>query len=206
MFSQNDEEKVILAYFGAATGTFLDVGANDGIVLSNTRALALRGWKGVLVEPSPAAFEKLYIAYHGPDVPYMPVLVNAAIANHDGEIELYDSGTHLNKGDVALLSTTRPEELARWEKSGEQFTKIKVRAMTFATLLKHVHQSHFDFISIDAEGMDYDILRQIDLRAIDCRMLCVEYNQKDADKFTNYCVRAGMRRVHNTYENLIFAV
>jgi hypothetical protein len=48
-YSQNKEEEVILNYFNGHVGTFVDLGANDGITFSNTRALAERGWKGVLI-------------------------------------------------------------------------------------------------------------------------------------------------------------
>ena len=59
MFSQRDEEQVILDHFGDRVGTFLDVGAYDGITFSNTHALALKGWSGVCVEASPSCFVKL---------------------------------------------------------------------------------------------------------------------------------------------------
>ena len=66
-YSQNNEEEVILNYFDGKIGTFLDVGANDGVTLSNTRALAERGWRGVLIEPSPKAFALLKENYKGKD-------------------------------------------------------------------------------------------------------------------------------------------
>jgi len=52
-YSQNNEQQVILDYFGEHyIGTFLDLGCNDGQTFSNTRALALNGWSGVLVDAS----------------------------------------------------------------------------------------------------------------------------------------------------------
>mgnify|MGYP000961084393 CR=1 FL=1 len=59
MYSQNNEEEVILKYLGDSTGTFLDIGAFDGITFSNTYELVKRGWKGVMVEASPRTFIKL---------------------------------------------------------------------------------------------------------------------------------------------------
>ena len=58
MYSQNNEERIILNYFLNRKGNFLDIGANDGITLSNVRALAEMGWKGCLIEPSKKAYNK----------------------------------------------------------------------------------------------------------------------------------------------------
>jgi hypothetical protein len=57
-YSQNDEERVINGVLDDA-GDFLDVGAFDGKLFSNTLKLYERGWGGVLVEPSPKAFDGL---------------------------------------------------------------------------------------------------------------------------------------------------
>lgn len=204
-FSQNGEQKIITEYFtpgewGYLVGTFLDVGSNDGELLSNSRMLALMGWYGCCVEPAPVAYAKLATLY---DKDLRVKTVNAAITTQDGPIEFYDSGTHLHKGDTSLLSTTHPETLARWKRSGEQFTKTTVRGITFETLMKETASTHFDFISIDAEGADLDILRQMDLTALGCRMLCVETNWNDAP-FVEYAASHGMRLLRKCVENAIF--
>jgi len=202
-FSQNKEQGVILDYFkNADLGFFLSVGENDGLTFSNVRALALLNWAGVCVEPAPIAYAKLAQLYKNEDIIWT---VNVAITTADGPIDFYDSGTHLKKGDTSLLSTTRPEELARWKKSGEVFTKTTVRGITFATLQKETGLTRADFISIDAEGADYDILTQIDLTAVGCRMLCVEYNHEGQERFTAYAEKHGMKLKWRCVENLIYA-
>lgn len=205
MFSQNNEEEIIAKFFGNKTGMFCSVGENDGTTLSNVRALALKNWSGVCVEPSPSAYAKLSQLYKNEDTVWA---VNAAITSQDGPIDLYDSGTHLKQGDVALLSTTVPSEMDRWKKSGEVFTKTTVRGITFETLMKETGVSHFDFISIDAEGLDAEILGQIDLSAVGCKLLCIEFNQKKAAEcaINEYCTRHGMKLLHRTYENLLYAI
>lgn len=211
-FSQNKEQAVILDYFQPPRweyliGTFLDVGANDGALFSNSRMLALMGWKGICVEPAPIAFGKLAELYKerpDPNVEPAVTCVNAAITPEDGPVDFYDSGTHLNKGDTSLLSTTRPEELARWKRSGEVFTKTTVRGITFATLLKETGVSRFEFITIDAEGADYSILEQIDLTAVGCRLLCVEVNARGDAEFTAYAAKHGMRLLWSCYENRLY--
>lgn len=210
-YSQSGEQGVILNHFKPPAwpyliGTFLDIGANDGETLSNSRMLALMGWKGVCVEPAEVAFGKLAALYRNRADDYLPPVqcVQAAITSADGPVDFYSSGTHLKKGDTDLLSTTRPEELARWQKSGEQFTKTTVRGITFSTLVKETGLTRADFISIDCEGVDLMVLKQIDLTAVGCRMLCVETNRNDPRPFVYYAAKHGMRLHHQNYENAIF--
>jgi len=226
-YSQNREQAAILEYFKPPrweylTGRWLSVGENDGETLSNVRALALMGWGGVAVEPSPTAFAKLRALYTHENPAGHPNIhcVNAAITTQDGPVDFYDCGVHLHKGDTSLLSTTRREELARWKRSGEQFTKTTARGITFATLLNECglevapmdqsvpdepYYARFDFITIDAEGADYDILKQIDLTAVGCRMLCVEVNARGDGPFTEYAAQHGLKLHWQSFENRIYA-
>lgn len=195
-YSQNDEERYITRYFGAKAGRFLDIGANDGVRLSNTRAMALRGWGGVLVEPSPAAFERLSALYaNRPDIQCL----NIAIGDREDIVTLHESGEHLGGGDVALLSSTIERETHKWTR--EVFTPVEVQMLTYH---QAVGDQLFDFITIDAEGMDLVILQQIDLSHVGCRMLIVEVNDNDPTPFMRHCKGHGMRLVGRTPENMIF--
>jgi FkbM family methyltransferase len=199
MHSQNNEEEIILKYFGDFVGSLLDIGANDGITLSNSRALMERGWRGVLIEPAPTAFAKLQRLY-GRDNPstYLRNVAITEAGSIPSEIILYESGSHLGKGDTALLSSLDEEETLRWKK--ETFTPVKVTGIPY-----DMQGYQFDFITIDAEGMDWEILQQIDLS--ETQMLCIEWNQHDKlkQKYTDYCLRYGLKFHYQTYENLIFA-
>ncbi len=63
-------------------------------------------------------------------------------------------------------------------------------------------------ISIDAEGFDYEILTQIDLKEVDCKMLIVEYNGdlNEQMKFVEYANKFKMKLHAKTYQNLIFVI
>lgn len=200
-FSQNGEQKIIEKYFGDFAGTLLDIGANDGKTLSNTYACVLNGWKAVLVEPSVTAFNKLF---EGHGVLDGIACLNVAISDTDGTAKFYESGTHLKKGDTSLLSTLAVGEIDRWKGTDNEFTETEVETITIKTLLKRTKQKKFDLISIDAEGVDYAILSQMDLKALACKMLIVETNGKDNLKYINYCQKFGMKLHHQNSENLIF--
>ena len=196
-YSQNSEEQVILDYFGFIQGTFADIGANDGVTFSNTKMLAERGWKGILLEPSPKAYAKLKEIYKGIDGVYTYPF---AIGNHNGTAILNESASLINSHDVALVSTFKEEEMQRF-RSITSYTPVEVKVFRWKTFLNRVKYKTFDFISIDAEGLDLDILRQIDLS--NTRMVCVEWNGKQKEEFIAAC--PGFRLIHENGENLIFA-
>lgn len=193
-YSQNGEQKIILEYFGDFVGVLLDIGANDGVTLSNSRALIEKGWIAHLVEPSPSAF-KMLIETSEDDA----YLFNFAIGTYTGKATFYESGAHLGTGDTALLSSLKQDETKRWKK--ETFTPIEVDVFRYEDT--PFYGMKFDFITIDAEGMDYEILIQIDLT--DTKMVCVEFNGKNAGDFIGYCAKYGLQQVWNSHENLIFA-
>lgn len=193
-YSQNNEQEIILGYFGYFKGRFLDLGANDGQTLSNTRALALNGWSGTLVEASPKAARLARELYKNND---KVQVIEKAIASHTGTVKFYESGKHLSDGDVSLVSTIVPSELDRWR--NEQFTELEVPCDTVGNIV----QGHYDFVSIDIEGMDYDVLTQLHLT--DVKMVCVEYNCIEPQKYIDYCKGFGLNEIHRNGENLIFA-
>jgi len=196
MYSQNKEEEVILKYFNGKIGTFADIGANDGKTLSNTFALTEQGWKGVLVEPSPKAFALLKENYKD----HKAYLYNFALGNTNGNVKFYDCGTHLNKGDHGLLSTMVEEEKRRWTK--ERFDEIEVKCFRWKTFLNRLSVKDFDFISMDIEGMEVSLLKQMDLRSTSC--VCLEWNSKPEVKTEFDKLMIGFNIIYTSPENLIY--
>lgn len=202
-YSQNGEQKIIIEYFKGFTGILLDIGANDGETLSNSRALMELGWSGVLVEPSESAFKKLNVLY--PDNK-IAELIPFGISDNPGLFKFFDSGTHLNKGDTSLLSTCKESELKRWEGSNNHFTETEIECITIEELKYLTGIEHYHFITIDAEGMDLIILKQIDLS--NTRMICIEVNdiQENIKEVTDYCSSFGLtKKLFSNFENIIFA-
>lgn len=194
-YSQNDEQQHIVNYFKGVPGHLLDIGANDGQTFSNSRyLLEYLNWSGLLIEPSPTAFKKLNSLYKDND---LVECLNVAIANEKGRIDFYDMGEHVGNGDSSLLATAVPSELARW--GNVQFNKVKVKAVTYADII-----DTYDFITIDCEGLDLDVLKQIDLKHTN--LVCIEHNsvREIRNGIIDYCAAAGLRtKVYECMENII---
>jgi FkbM family methyltransferase len=169
---------------------FLDIGANDGVTFSNTRALSDKGWGGVAVDASPAAFKKLWENYcDRPDTH----CIYAAITDHDGVVTLHDSSD-------TLVSSLNAGAEQTWKHHGFEWKPVEVPAMTVATLYAKAGTDKFDFVNIDAEGHDLAILRQLNLEPV--KMLCIEYGQHKRE-IIEHC--KGFRLLVDNGVNLILA-
>lgn len=203
MYSQRKEEEIILKFFQSPGGNLkllnlLSIGENDGQTFSNVRALMEAGWYGWLVEPDPAAFQKLHKLYEGND---RALLYKVGIGVRNKTETFYSSGTHLNNGDTGLLSTFDKVEMEKWKKAGTEYTEMELDVIDWDTFY---HGHVFDLISIDAEGFDLKILRQIDFNQTKTKMVVVEWNGKDRYLYDQIMYKFQFTLIHVDYENLIY--
>lgn len=195
MYSQNNEEDFIVKHFDGFVGSLLSIGENDGKTFSNALRLIELGWSATLVEPSPDAFAKLELLHKGNKLVHC---VNIAIGNSNGTITLHESGAHVRGGnDIALVSSLIENETAKWKKSGVKFNPVDVSMLNYKTFAGY---QSFDFITIDAEGMDIEILKQINL--LGTKLICIEWNGNEQNKIEilKYTSSFGMQNV--IYENI----
>lgn len=200
MYSQNNEELLILSYFKDFKGNLLDLGANDGKTLSNSLKLIELGWKGYLVEPSPTAFKRLTELHKDNK---LVKFYQYAISNQNGKANMFDSGSLLSSKDKALVSTLVEKETKRWN-GKVKFEDIEVETINFATLLKKIKIKTIDFLTIDIEGLDWEVLQQIDLTDLGVKMLIVETNGIENQKYISYAKSHGLNLISQNGENLIF--
>lgn len=205
-YGQNKEDEIIhqlitSKYGNDFKGSFLDLGANDGITLSNSRFFIENGWNGILVEAGKLPYQKLMTTI-------LPntIAINCAIGNQNGLLSFYESTNLLNADDVGLVSSLVADETQRWRKAGVRYVEYKVECFTWDSFRDkfHLKSQNYDIISIDIEGMDYDVLIQMNLEELECKVLCIEFNGNEMQKYVDYASKYGMTLVHQNPENLIF--
>lgn len=199
-YAQNREDLFVLNYFGNFTGNMLDIGANDGETLSNSKLLIENGWSAVLVEPGNICKKLVVLHNENENVQ----VYNFGIGEKEGVVNFWESGAHVPGGqDRGLVSTLDIEETKRWP--DVKFEKRQIRIKPFSALLKH---APFDFISIDSEGADVAILKHINLKEVGCSCLCIEWNGDTATEkeITEYCNRVGLKLSLKNAENLLFTL
>lgn len=199
MYSQNLEETYILNYFGDYVGTFLDLGCNDCLTFSNTRALSLKGWRGVFVDPSPKAMERCKTLYDGYKGYYFyPV----AISDHNGKAILQESGPLCSATDVGLVSTFHQTEVDRFKRT-VKYEPIEVKTFKWKTFYNRLRIKEFDFINIDVESDELNILPDMDLSK--AKAICIEWNSKPELKAEYDKYLEGFKVIYTSGENLIYA-
>jgi FkbM family methyltransferase len=159
----------VLATRSARPLRFVQIGANDGIIHDPIhQVVETCGWSGVLVEPLPVFFEKLVANYAG--VPNLE-FENAAIGTTDGTATIYSVDPR--PGDpywVELLSSfNRDVILSQGEVLPDvehRLIEVEVKTTTLASLVTGHGLTTIDLLHVDAEGYDFEILKQIDFSAL----------------------------------------
>lgn len=198
VYSQNLEEESILKYFGDFVGVFLDIGCNDCVTFSNTRALAMKGWKGIFIDPS-SAIERCKDIYKGQKGHYF---YNWAISKHNGKEILQESGSLLGVADVGLVSTFHQHEKERFHRT-VKYNQVEVKTYKWKTAYNRFVHKKYDMISLDVEGDELNILPDIDLS--ETRLICIEWNSKPELKVEYEKYLDGFNLIYTSGENLIYA-
>ncbi len=194
MYSQKLEEKYILDYFGGHKGKFIDIGAFDVFMFSNVRALYERGWSGILVEPQPSNFNKIYEHYKGDT---KITVLNCAIGDKNGEVDFYESN-----GDA--VGTTNVSHMKIWEDSGVHYTPIKVTQINVVDFMNE-HCVGVDFLNIDTEATNMNVFRLIpDFVWQQIKMLCIEHDQCQPE-IEDHLKKFGFSTLYTNAENVLSA-
>jgi FkbM family methyltransferase len=197
-YSQNQEQETILNYFGDHIGTFVDLGANDGETFSNTRALALKGWKGVLIDCSPTAIVRCKQLYKDHKDIYV---YDYAIHKHNGKDIFQNSGALCTPSDTGLVGTFYQHEKERFHRK-VSYDPIEVKTFRWKTALNRWKIKEFDFVSIDIEGGEMNVIPEMDLSKTKC--ICVEWNSKPELKAEYEKYLEGFKLIYTSAENLIY--
>ena len=168
-YSQYGQDAYVLDLLGGMRGgVFVDVGAYDGVELSNTYHMEKElGWTGLAVEPHPAVFDELRrnrtcTLFHG--------CVGAA--NGTVRFRAVEGAASAMSG---IEDAYNDRTLRRIERSGKHSDFIDVESVTLKDLLRRFGIDHVDFLSIDTEGSEYEILEAFDF-SVPIRAITVENN------------------------------
>jgi FkbM family methyltransferase len=178
-FSQHGEDALLWQFFrGRRHGFYVDVGAFDGRHLSTTYAFDQAGWRGLCVEALPDMAERCRSLRTA-------VTVQAAAVADPAlrEVTFYRESLGLLSG-VALDAAREDDVRGRYERRGldfDGFSALAVPAATLDALLaRYLPQgTPLDFVSIDVEGAEHDVLRGFDLGHWRPRVLILETNTRE---------------------------
>lgn len=170
-YSDTGEDDYILRQFPEGyIGTAVDVGAGDGKTISNTLLLEEKGWNVLCIEPNPDFEQELKALRKN-------VVMSACLAQA-GEEDFY---SYHNPGGLhrEVVATVGPlSERFREMFCGDASREPTIRKAKVSTLNELLagweHRDPIDFISIDVDGREHEVLAGLDFNRWRPRMVLIE--------------------------------
>jgi len=158
--------RVVEFYNKKRNGFFIEIGASDGIFFSNTYLLEKEyDWKGICCEVVPATFEKLVV--NRPN----SICINEAAYNESGITLTFDVAKDSLYSGIS-------EHIDCWKSSVDaDKTQIQVQTISLLDILEKANAPSFiEYISLDTEGSEYEILKAFDFNKYIFGLIDVEHN------------------------------
>lgn len=190
--AQIDQDLWVLSETGSKRGGFFaEIGAFDGVSLSNSYLLESQfGWTGVLAEPNPVFTEAIRAARSSP-------LCTSPVDSVSGK-----EVTMLFVPGAPELSAMRDHAFKDgWANTRRAGLPVIQRTISLNDLLaKHNAPQDIDFISIDTEDNEPDILSTFDFDRYRVQLFCVEHNGTKANTLLDsIMLPKGYERVYREW-------
>jgi FkbM family methyltransferase len=158
-YAQNAEDVVLQRVFAdTQRGFYVDIGASDPEDDSVTLHFYEQGWSGVNVEPDPADYMRLCAKR------VRDVNLNAAVDLREGDVTFYPSGV---RGHGTLDQQVRDTR--------SDMPSVQVQAISLERIFtEHVPEGRVDFLKVDVEGWERQVLASSNWSAVRPRVIVVE--------------------------------
>jgi FkbM family methyltransferase len=196
-YGQHNEDAFLNTLFPEEhIGVCIEVGAYDGISGSNTYFFENKGWRSLCIEPIPISFQNCQSI--------RKESINCCISDDDKE----DTDFHIFclNNNLSAISSLDPDQRLIDSHShlitDRQICKVKVRSLT--SLLNELnYPTTIDFISIDTENTELDVLKGIDFNKYDIRVMVIENNYDDP-YCEEYLKQFGYKKINRIAVNDFF--
>lgn len=176
-------------------GFYIDIGANDPVRFNNTKRFYDRGWRGINIEPNELIFERLK------NQRPKDINLNIGILSEKKKIKFYNM-------NIDALSTFSHEQAKEYVTQNFKILTVKNVATERLDSIfsRYVKNKEIDFISIDTEGYDTEVLKSNDWKKWRPKLICVEIpighdeHNKEKDNFLKSI------KYKKVYENVLNAI
>jgi FkbM family methyltransferase len=156
-------------------GFFIDIGAHDGVTISNSLFFERHNnWDGICIEPNPNVFGKLAETRKS-----LNLNVCIGDANQVVKFTQIEGYSEMLSGVSDKFDARHLERINREiESKGGKKIEIDVKMIKLEDI-DNIMNSAIDFISIDTEGNELDIIKSINLNNLDVKSIVIENNYND---------------------------
>ena len=170
-----------------SNGFFVEFGATDGLSMSNTYLLEkMFSWNGILVEPARS--------YHVPLLHNRHAIVDFRAVHNESQREVIFNEVHQS----SLSTIDEYSDLDQWRDLRKKGKKYIVETITLKDLLIELKAPKtVDYLSIDTEGSEYQILKDFSFDSYIFSTITVEHNYgPNRDKIYKLLTTNGYERVN----------
>jgi len=173
-YSQDGQDKFLVELFKhKRDGYFLDIGAYDGIIFSNSLYFERNlSWKGICIEPNPEIFERLKSNRSS-------INLNCCVSDVKTEYEFLSVsgwGSMLS-GIINFFDQKHLERIDNTiqEKGGHK-TVVNIQALPLRDIFDAYAVKYIDYCNIDVEGGEMKVLQSIDFSKVQIQFFTIENN------------------------------
>jgi FkbM family methyltransferase len=181
--SEHGQDKFLdeVVFKGRTRGTFVEIGACDGIYLSNTYFFEKeRAWTGICIEPRKSQFKKL-------SRNRSCISLNLCVASVSGKEQFTEfKGAYLPalSGLERNFYSEHRDKVAEglsYPKLNHHAIRYRVKTETLANILKTHGIAKVDYCSIDVEGSEMEVLAGLDFKAVQVEAFSIENNYRNRE-------------------------
>ena len=188
-YSQEGEDMILHKYFeNKPSGFYVDIGAHHPKRLSNTYFFYKRGWRGINVDAMPGSMNTFN------SLRKRDINLEIAVANVDKELTYYIFDEPAINGFSEEISEDR-----NLNSPYKIIDKIKIRSEKLSSILEKYLPADvkvIDFMSVDVEGLDLDVLKSNDWQKFRPKILLVEllnFESFDKDPISLFLISNGYK-------------
>ena len=167
-YSMLGEDLFIQKYFrNISKGVYVDVGAYHPYFWSNTHLLFKNKWKGINIDINPVSIE--LFKYTRPN----DSNINVAISNSNKKFIKY-----YTKNIINTMTTTNKYAAQTSYLKGYDVRKIKCQKLNYIISKSKFKNQKINFLNIDAEKSDLDVLKSLNFNKYKPDLICVEIHHR----------------------------
>ena len=161
-YSMDGEDLFIENFFKNKRGLYVDVGAYHPLELSNTYLLHKRKWEGINIDINSLSIE--YFNFLRPN----DINLNLGVTKKNSTKTIY---FQKKKSPLNTLNLTHAKKIF-----SNKFKKKKIKTKTLTTILDKTRfkGKEIDFLNIDTEGNDLEVLQSLDFKKYIPKLICIE--------------------------------
>lgn len=175
-YSQWGEDMILKRLCGSHAGFYVDVGAYHPLHYSNTYLLYKRGWQGINIDPNPDSI-RLFNLHRRRDIN-----INCGVSKEVATKKYFI----FNHQSCNTFSEKQKDAMLQ-----KRFIRLVNTADVECLPLQNILDTHargmqIDFLNVDVEGMNLEVLQSLDWNQVLPRVICIEDDEFDFSNTDGY--------------------